>query len=71
VRPLSFLVLCTSPGSYQAWLAPADGDAGFARHLRKGAYADLGTSGASRMSGSLNFKQKYAPAFPRVETVHT
>jgi hypothetical protein len=71
IRPLSFLVLCTSPGSYQAWLAVAEADADFARRLRKGAHADLGASGASRLSGSLNFKQKYAPNFPRVGTVHT
>jgi hypothetical protein len=70
LRPVSFLILCTSPGSYQAWLAVADGDAGFARRLRRGTGADLGASGASRLSGSLNFKEKYAPAFPRVKTVH-
>jgi len=33
--------------------------------------ADLTASGATRVSGSLNFKEKYAPEFPRVETVHT
>jgi hypothetical protein len=70
LRPVSFLILRTSPGSYQAWLAATDGDADFTRRLRKGTGADLGASGASRISGSLNFKQKYAPAFPRVETVH-
>ena len=48
----------------------ADADADFARRLRKGAGADLAASGATRVSGSLNFKEKYAPAFPRVETVH-
>jgi hypothetical protein len=48
----------------------ADADPDFARRLRKGTGADLGASGASRISGSLNFKEKYAPAFPRVETVH-
>ena len=48
----------------------ADADADFARRLRKGAGADLTASGATRVSGSLNFKEKYAPAFPRVETVH-
>ena len=71
LRPVSFLVLRTSPGSYQAWVAvagPADAD--FARRLRKGAGADPAASGATRVSGSLNFKEKYAPAFPRVETVH-
>ena len=67
---MSFLILRTSPGNYQAWVAVADGDADFARRLRKGAGADLTASGATRVSGSLNFKEKYAPAFPRVETVH-
>ncbi len=69
LRPVSFLVLRTSPGNYQAWVAVADGGADFARRLRKGAGADLTASGAVRVSGSINFKQKYAPAFPRVETV--
>jgi RepB DNA-primase from phage plasmid len=70
LRPMSFLTLRTSPGNYQAWVAVADADAGFARRLRKGAAADLSASGATRLSGSWNFKQKYAPSFPRVETVH-
>jgi hypothetical protein len=70
LRPVSFLVISTSPGSYQAWLAVVDADADFSRRLRKGTNADLGASGASRISGSLNFKEKYAPAFPRVETIH-
>jgi hypothetical protein len=70
LRPASFLILRTSPGNYQAWVAVADGEAGFARRLRKGAGADLTASGATRVSGSLNFKEKYAPAFPLVETVH-
>jgi hypothetical protein len=70
LRPVSFLVLRTSPGSFQAWIALADADADFARQLRKGAGADLTASGATRVSGSLNFKEKYAPTFPRVETVH-
>ncbi len=70
LRPVSFLVLRTSPGSYQAWVAVADADADFTRLLRKGVGADLTASGATRVSGSLNVKDKYAPAFPRVETVH-
>lgn len=70
LRPVSFLVLHTSPGNYQAWVAVADADADFARRLRKGTGADLTASGATRVSGSFNFKDKYAPAFPRVETVH-
>ena len=71
LRPVSFLALRTSPGNYQAWVGVADADADFARRLRKGAGADLTASGATRLSGSLNFKDRYAPAFPRVETVHT
>ena len=70
LRPVSFLVLRTSPGNYQAWVAVSDGNADFARRLRKGTGADLTASGATRVSGSLNFKEKYAPAFPRIETVH-
>ena len=70
LRPVSFLIQRTSPRNYQAWIAVADGDADFARRLRNGAGADLTASGATRISGSLNFKEKYAPAFPRVETVH-
>jgi hypothetical protein len=69
VRPASFLILRTSPASYQAWVA-VDADADFARRLRKGAGADLSASGATRVTGSLNFKERYAPHFPRVETVH-
>ncbi len=67
--PVSFLVLCTSPGNYQAWVAVADADADFARRLRIGSGADPMASGATRVSGSLNIKQKYAPSYPRVETV--
>ncbi|HLJ85357.1 MAG TPA: hypothetical protein VKZ53_00960 [Candidatus Angelobacter sp.] len=36
LRPGSFLVLCTSPGSYQAWLAVTDADAEFARRQVNG-----------------------------------
>src|SRR5205085_8121627 len=68
--PVSFLLLRTSSGNYQTWVAVADANADFARRLRKGAGADPAASGATRVSGSLNFKEKYAPAFPRVETVH-
>jgi hypothetical protein len=41
-------------------------DKDFARRLRKGTGADATASGATRMAGSVNFKDKYAPAFPRV-----
>jgi RepB DNA-primase from phage plasmid len=67
LAPAVFLVLQTSPGNFQAWAAiagPEDKD--FARRLRKGAGADPTASGATRVAGSLNFKDKYAPDFPRV-----
>ena len=64
LRPASFLVLRTSPGNYQAWVAVADADEDFARRLRKGAGADLTASGATRVSGSLNFKDKYCARLP-------
>jgi len=70
LRPASFLVLRTSPGSHQAWVAVADADPDFARRLRTGTGADPTASGATRVSGSLNFKQRYTPHFPRVETVY-
>ncbi len=70
LRPVSFLVLRTSPGNYQTWVAVAEAEADFPRQLRRGVGADLTASGATRISGSLNFKEKYAPSFPRVETVH-
>ncbi len=71
LRPVSFLTLRTSPGNYQAWVAVADADTEFAKQLRRGAGADLTASGATRVSSSRNFKEKYAPNFPRVETVHS
>lgn len=66
----AFMVLCTSPGNFQAWVAVKDSPADFARRLRKGAGADPSASGATRISGSLNFKTKYSPAFPTVEITH-
>jgi hypothetical protein len=67
LAPAAFLTLETSPGNYQAWLAltgPADKD--LARRVRRAAGADMAASGATRVAGSLNFKDKYAPDFPRV-----
>ena len=67
LAPAAFLTLETSPGNYQAWLAlPGTEDKDFARRLRKGTGADTTASGATRVAGSLNFKAKYAPNFPRV-----
>ena len=53
--------------SARAWLVlPGSYDKGFARRVRWEARADLSASGATRVAGSLNFKDKYAPDFPRV-----
>jgi hypothetical protein len=73
VKPAAFLGLETSPGNYQAWVALDAGscDRDFARRLRKGAGADDTASGATRVAGNFNFKQKYAPNFPRVEISHS
>jgi hypothetical protein len=71
LKPAAFLGLQTSPGNYQAWIAmPGNPDEDFPRRLRKGAGADPAASGATRVAGSLNFKEKYVPAFPRVEIAH-
>src|SRR5208337_3719648 len=67
LAPAVFLALETSPGNFQAWVAMPDAeDKDFARRLRKGTGADPTASGATRVAGSLNFKDKYAPVFPRV-----
>jgi hypothetical protein len=73
----SFMVICTSPGNHQAWLAvndaPAETEAAkdFVRRLKKGTGADATASGATRIAGGLNFKLKYAPAFSRITITHT
>jgi hypothetical protein len=67
IAPAVFLALETSPGNYQAWLAlPGREDKELARRVRRGTGADATASGATRIAGSLNFKDKYAPNFPRV-----
>jgi RepB DNA-primase from phage plasmid len=67
LAPAVFLVLETSPANFQAWVAlrhlPGPE---FARRLRKGTGADPTASGATRVAGSRNFKDKHAPDFPRV-----
>jgi hypothetical protein len=82
ITPLAFMVIRTSAGedgtgNYQAWVAvndaPADQEAAkdFARRLKKASAADSTASGSTRIAGSLNFKTKYAPNFPRMEITHT
>jgi hypothetical protein len=65
--PVSLVVLQTSPGKGQSWLAVEDSTPDFARRLRQGTRADASASGATRISGSRNFKAKYAPHFPTIE----
>ena len=67
LAPAVFLTLETSPGNFQAWLALSGReDKEFSRRVRRGTGADATASGATRVAGSLNFKDKYAPNFPRV-----
>jgi len=67
IRPCAFLTLATSPGNHQAWVAVLECTPDWLRRLRCGIGADPNASGATRIAGSLNFKEKYAPEFPRVQ----
>jgi hypothetical protein len=71
VRDVAFLILATSAGNHQAWVAVPDSSADLARRLRQGCRADPSASGAARIAGSLNFKPKYAPEFPTVSILET
>ncbi len=57
VRSAAFLILNTSPGSCQAWLAVrANADAADLRHrVKKAAGADPSASGTVRVAGTMNF----------------
>jgi len=67
LKRAALLILATSIGNYQIWVAVPECAPDFARRLRQGSGADPGASGATRLAGSLNFKRKYAPHFPEVE----
>jgi RepB DNA-primase from phage plasmid len=66
VRAAAFMILATSAGNHQAWVAVVESKAGFARRLRHASAADPCASGATRVAGSVNFKRRYAPEFPTV-----
>jgi|ERR1039458_2676092 hypothetical protein len=71
VRGVAFLILATSAGNHQAWVAVRECSADFARRLRQASGADPSASGAARLAGSVNFKRKYAPNFPTVNILET
>src|SRR5579884_341656 len=71
VKPGTFLVIRTSPNSFQAWVGLSDGDQTFEQRLKRGVGADPGANGSARIAGSLNCKPKYQPHYPMVEVVHT
>lgn len=66
LKAAAFLILATSVGNHQAWVAVPECAAEFARRLRRGSGADPSASGATRVAGSVNFKRRYAPYFPTV-----
>jgi hypothetical protein len=66
IAPAAFLILRTSPGGQQAWVAVTNAPRGFAARLKEGTGADKEASGATRVAGTANFKPAYAPNFPRV-----
>jgi RepB DNA-primase from phage plasmid len=77
VEPNAFMTIYTSPSNYQVWLAVCDGPQEndkeaaklFRTRVRRSTGADHSATGAVRIAGSTNFKQKYAPAFPMIEVV--
>jgi hypothetical protein len=71
IDPVALLTLETSPGNFQAWLAmpPEEAEDDFIRRLRRGVGADPTASGATRLAGSRNFKDRHAPAFPTIALV--
>lgn len=66
LRAAAFIILATSVGNHQAWVAVAECVPGLARRLRQAIQADPSASGATRVAGSVNFKRQYAPEFPIV-----
>lgn len=68
-RSAAFLILATSPGNHQVWVAVRECGPDLARRLRQTSGADPSASGAARLAGSVNFKRRYAPDFPTVQIV--
>jgi Resolvase, N terminal domain/RepB DNA-primase from phage plasmid/Recombinase len=75
VRPASFLIIATSPGNHQAWIAASGVEKAdskeIVRRVRKAVGdADMSASGAVRLAGTSNFKLKYGPDYPTVTIIH-
>lgn len=75
VRAFAFLIIETSQDketgkrNFQAWLTVEDADQDTARSLKAATGADATASGALRVCGSRNFKEKYAPDFPTIRAI--
>jgi hypothetical protein len=69
VRELSFIIIETSRGNFQAWLSVTDAGEDTARRLKEATGADLNASGAVRICGSQNYKPEYGPDFPSVRLI--
>jgi hypothetical protein len=57
-----------SPGldSHLSGLTDPNDAEDFTRRLKKGVGADVTASGATRVAGTMNYKRKYEPDFPKV-----
>jgi hypothetical protein len=74
IQHLAFIVIQTSPGSFQAWLAwkSQEEDTEFKSRVRK-LISDKNATGAVRIPGSRNFKLPYLRKygeFPLIEITH-
>ncbi|MEH1845244.1 MAG: DNA-primase RepB domain-containing protein [Nostoc sp.] len=75
VQSAALLTIETSPGNFQAWMAIAadkvmpEKEIGSA--LRRSRGADISASGATRLAGSRNYKEKYAPDYPTITISHS
>lgn len=77
VRPASFMILSTSPGNHQAWIAvsgiPKEKEPfkAFMRRVREAVGGtDKSASGAVRIAGVENWKEKYLPNPPVVSIAY-
>jgi hypothetical protein len=71
VRPLSFLIVATSPSKRQAWIATAECDSDFCRRVKGATRSDSGATGQVRLAGTLNVKPDYHPNYPTVRVEAT